>query len=131
MWEEPIRQWANAQGFPDETEAVIPQATDDVHRPELAPQVTITSPTPRAIYKMNDRITVAFGIQTARFPVNRADFFLNNNFLGSSRQAPFNFSISPQEIEEAVKDINELKVVVYDSVENQTTIISTINIKID
>jgi len=119
LWEEPIRQWVSRNGIVEETEAVIPQALDDIHSPELAPLVAIVLDHPSGDYRAGERIVVNLEIQASRFPVARADFFLNNNFLGSRREPPFTFSISPDDRGGFDKEINELRVAVYDSVQNQ------------
>ncbi|MBI2100656.1 MAG: PBP1A family penicillin-binding protein [Candidatus Vogelbacteria bacterium] len=121
LWEEPIRRWAAQNGIVEETEAVIPQALDDVHGSEFAPRATIVLADPAMTYHSGDRVVVNLEIQTSRFPVARADFFLNDNFLGSRRGAPFTFTFSPNEVGEFSQETNELKAVIYDSVDNQSS----------
>ncbi len=119
LWEEPIRQWVSQNNIAEETEAVIPQTLDDVHRPELAPRVAIVLDRPAGDYRAGERLVVNLEIPASRFPVTRADFFWNNHFLGSRREPPFTFAVATDEVEEFTKETNELKVVVYDSVQNQ------------
>lgn len=122
LWEEPIRRWVAQSGIVEESETVIPQALDDVHRPEFTPLVAIVLDHPSMDYRAGERVTVNLEIQTTRFPVARADFFLNNNFLGSRREPPFTFTFSTDEAGEFSQETNELKAVVYDSVQNQASV---------
>ena len=127
LWEEPIRWWVAQNGIAEETEQVIPTVMDDVHRPEFAPQVSFLSPLPQTIYQADDRVAISLQIESVttsrpNFPATRADFFLNNNLLGSRAAAPFTYTFNPKEFDEALKEKNELKAVVYDSVGNQTTV---------
>lgn len=128
LWETPVRAWAAQGGLVDETEQIIPTATDDIHRPELAPQVSFLSPTPETTYQSTDQITVNLQIITPPvnnrpgFPPARVDFFLNNTLLGARDRPPFTYTFTPQEFDELIKETNELRVVVYDSVQNQTAV---------
>jgi len=85
------------------------------------------SPLPQTIYQADDRVAISLQIESVttsrpNFPATRADFFLNNNLLGSRAAAPFTYTFNPKEFDEALKEKNELKAVVYDSVGNQTTV---------
>jgi membrane peptidoglycan carboxypeptidase len=117
LWETPIRTWAQSQGLADQTTEVIPKETDDLHRPEYFPQLSITSPGETTAYDNNQRVVVSIQSQ-GRFPIVEATFYLNGFFLGSSRVPPFNFSFIPAEVPEPRKD-NELLVEVFDSVRNR------------
>ncbi|MFH1170846.1 MAG: transglycosylase domain-containing protein [Candidatus Vogelbacteria bacterium] len=121
FWEPPIRQWAMRQGLVDETEVVIPQEVDNIHLPELAPRVAFSETIDGRSYSPDSKISVALRDLGSRFPLAQADYFLNGEFLGSVKQSPFaiSFKLSDSEI---IQTINELKVVVYDGVRNQTTL---------
>ena len=121
FWEPPIRQWARSQGLADETEAVIPQEVDNVHLPELAPRVAFSETIDGQSYSPDSKISITLRDLGSRFPLAQADYFLNGEFLGSVKQAPFaiNFKLSDSE---TIQTANELKVVVYDSVRNQTAL---------
>lgn len=118
LWETPIRRWAMLQGFIDEPDGIIPTQTDDIHGPNFAPKFNIITPDSSRVYSLNEQITVIFQTYEYKFPVAQADFFLNNNYIGSSNTFPFTFSFYPSDTPE-IKEINELKVVVYDGVRNQ------------
>ncbi len=127
LWEEPVRRWAAAQGLVDQTEADIPTATDDIHLPGLGPQFNIISPVVGQIYSANDRITIQLQYR-GRFALARLDVFAGQQYLGSLKQAPFNFSFLPSDIDNP-SDSNTLRVIVYDSVGNQAE--QTTNFKIN
>ncbi len=129
LWEEPIRNWVSAQGLVEETEAVIPQSFDDVHLPELSPQILIDQTLLTKVFTNTDRIIITPQIQAGRFPLTRVDFFLNNNFIGSKKAMPFSFTLELSELGELVKEVNDLKLVAYDSVENQGVATAQIIIK--
>lgn len=116
-WETSVRKWVASQGIMEESISVIPTATDDVHGPNFAPRITIVSPDPNKEYSLDEKIGVYFTIGQGRNPVTQADFFINNTFIGSSKTTPFAFYFVPSDLEQ-IKNINELKVVIYDSVRN-------------
>jgi penicillin-binding protein 1C len=117
LWEAPVLKWAKENNLPDETESSIPTASDSVHRPELAPVITISSPNPIAIYDKNKAIPVTFNA-TSAFPFSRAEFFINGLFAGSANQPPFKFSFTPKNLSSLAAK-NNLRVVGYDSVANR------------
>lgn len=121
LWEKPIRDWAAQQGIYDETEQVIPTQFDNVHVPEFAPRASLSGVTEGQSFQPNDKINVSLADSGSRFPLAQADYFLNGEFLGSVKQTPFaiSFKLSDSEITSAS---NELKVVIYDSVRNQTAL---------
>lgn len=125
FWEEPVRAWARNNGLVDETEAVIPQEFDNVHLPEFAPEIAFAGNFDEGKYGLDDQITVSLRDRRSHFPLTQADYFLNGEFLGSIKQSPFAITFKLDDVE-TKKPINELKVVVYDSVRNQTSLTAEI-----
>ena len=121
LWETPVRQWAAQQGLYDETEAVIPTQLDNVHLPEFTPRVSFSEPIDGQSYQSETQINVSLNDSGSRFPLAQADYFLNNQFLGSIKQAPFLISFKLSDAQNT-SQTNELKVIVYDSVRNQTSL---------
>ena len=117
-WEYAVRKWAGEQGFQDEAEASVPVEADDLHRPEFAPQISITNPVSGSILGKNDKKIVQIAV-SSRFPVSRVHFFVNNLFIGSSSREPWQLSFLPAEIESALIPENELTVVAYDIFQNK------------
>jgi len=124
LWEVPVRMWAASQGYLDETEAMIPPQFDNVHVPEFTPRVTWLETIDGRRYRSTDQINISLRDLGSRFPLTQADYFLNNQFLGSVKQAPFSISLKLGDTESLspTNPNNELKVVVYDSVRNQTNL---------
>ncbi|PIR58085.1 MAG: hypothetical protein COU71_00610 [Parcubacteria group bacterium CG10_big_fil_rev_8_21_14_0_10_38_31] len=126
LWETPVLEWVENQKIKTETQEDIPKEFDDVHKPEFAPKITIINPKPENIYTENDKITIQIK-NSSKFPISRVDIFLNNTYLGSTVNAPFNFSFTPNNIE-GISDKNELKVIVYDTVKNKGEATMVLNI---
>ena len=125
LWETPVRNWAAGHGLFDETGGSIPTETDDVHHPEFAPKINVAVsqlPTTQGLLEINVEVIV----REAKFPLKQVDFFWNDHFLGSSRQAPFRWLIKPQDVGSASGETNDLRVVAYDTVSNQTTQTTTV-----
>ena len=124
LWEIPIRKWLESQNIKEETENDIPKETDDIHKPEYAPQIILNSPNRETTYDPNNAINVHFSYES-RFGLSEASFFLDNIFLGSSLKEPFDFSFIP--INSVNLDNNEalmdLKIIVYDKVRNKNEFI--------
>jgi 1A family penicillin-binding protein len=119
LWEQPVRTWAATQGLVDQTEAIIPTETDDVHTPANQPRFMINSPSDSRTYSQEERIVVTTGDYRGRFPIGQLDVYLNDTFLGSIKQAPYELSFIPQEIPNLQLE-NKLRVVIYDSVRNKS-----------
>ncbi|MCR4284084.1 MAG: penicillin-binding protein [Parcubacteria group bacterium] len=126
LWEDPVLKWVENQKIKTETANDTPKEFDDVHKPEFMPKINIIEPKSENIYNKNDKITLQ--IQNySKFPISRVDIFLNNIYLGSTVNAPFNFSFNPNNTE-GLGDKNELKVIVYDSVKNKGETTMELNI---
>jgi 1A family penicillin-binding protein len=117
LWEYPIRQWVIKNGIQQQTNLSIPTTTDDIHRPDLAPIITLTSPLPNTIYKQNDKIVIAFTTKSTR-PISKADYFINGMYSGSLKTAPFTYVVDISNTEN-ISQNNEIKVVVYDDLLNK------------
>lgn len=118
-WEYAVRKWATEQGFLDETSSSTPVETDDLHRPEFAPQVSFIDPMGGSVLRRNDKRLVRVAV-SSRFPVARVHFFVNNLFIGSSSREPWQLSFLPADIESTLATENELTAVVYDVFQNKS-----------
>jgi 1A family penicillin-binding protein len=123
LWETAVQKWAKENNMVDETLDVIPKATDDVHSTDFAPKIKITAPVFETVYDPKTRMAVQIQ-NTSRYPLTQVDFFINNTYLGSSKNSPFFFYFVPSEIQ-GIKDINQLRVVGYDSVMNKSEVETT------
>lgn len=124
LWETPAQKWITENGLPALAFNAVPQTSDDIHRPELAPIVSIVNPKATSTYSVNQKIIVETLIRS-NFAINHVDLFFNNILIGSNKTAPYDFSFTPSQIG-VVNDVNELRVVATDVVGNTTT--SMVNI---
>ena len=128
LWEKPVRDWVETQHIQEQTIDDIPKETDDIHKPEFAPKITVSSPTQNASYNAENTMVARFSYKS-KFGISQADFFLNNSYLGSSNSEPFEFSFAPSVIGE-IKENSIIKIIVYDKVKNKTEITVPIKFKI-
>ncbi|MDP6659772.1 MAG: PBP1A family penicillin-binding protein [Candidatus Pacebacteria bacterium] len=118
LWEYPILEWAKENGIQtQDIESVIPKEIDDIHGPSLSPSVELISPQQSASYSSSSVIQARIS-KTLKFPISRADYFVNNVFVGSSTKSPYSLNINLSSVSSLGKT-NILKVVVYDSVLNK------------
>lgn len=120
LWETPVRRWAAAQNMKEETDADIPTAIDDVHRPEFQPTLGVSSPDSSHRYPAGSLITFR-SRYSGRFPLGQLEFFLNDQYLGSVKSAPFDYSFVPNDSPN-LREQNTLRVVVRDVVGNRNDI---------
>ncbi len=118
LWEKPVRDWFEKQNIKEETGEIEIKEYDDVHKPELSPVITIISPVNNSEVNINKKTNILIK-NTGKYPTSKIDFFINDIFIGSSKSSPYSFSFVPIEIT-SIKDLNELKVIVYDSVLNKS-----------
>lgn len=118
LWETPVRKWAEEQKLTDETDAVIPAEDDPIHKPEFSPTVSISAPKADAVFDKNERVIVSLSAAAKKYPLLKAELYINGIFVDSSFSAPFSFSFAPRDLS-GITNTNELKVVVYDTVLNR------------
>jgi 1A family penicillin-binding protein len=119
LWEEPIRNWAAAKGLIDQSTAIIPEEEDDVHTRSNEPRFIINSPAENQTYDKNDRVVVDTSSYRGEYPMAQMDVYLNDAFIGSIRQEPYEFSFVPKDVV-GIQDENKLRVVVYDQTRNKS-----------
>ena len=123
-WEIPVQNWwATHQGmYPLVTVASKPTETDDVHIPANQPTIAITSPNSTDHYDGTQQVSVTVTASGA-YAIKKVDFFLNDNYIGSSSNYPFSFSFIPDNLAN-VNEKNELRAVAYDTVYNSNSVTS-------
>lgn len=128
-FETPIQNWwaKNSSHYEKITRANIPSTEDDVHTEALRPSVIILEPNENFTYKPDQKIGLKIK-STGYFPLQKIDIFINNGFRESVR-APFNFSFTPNELENLTSE-NEIKIISYDTIYNksETSVIFKIEI---
>ncbi|MDO8572792.1 MAG: PBP1A family penicillin-binding protein [bacterium] len=121
LWEKPVREWVARQGIGEQSRDIIPKEVDDVHGPGFSPNITVVYPNDGASLHASGKVFVSIN-SAGRFPLARADFFVNDIFIGSSNKDPFGFSFIPNEIDGMKPQGNTLRVVGYDSVFNTSSV---------
>ena len=116
LWETPVQAWI--QVHPELSgQSLPPSQTDDVHTPDSIPRINITSPAQNSLLGKNDKILVSFD-HPSKFPIVRAEFYVNDSLVGTETNEPFSFSFIPNDVPN-LKSTNELRIVIYDSVQNK------------
>ena len=117
LWEYGVKTWATEHGIKDEDASVIPTEYDPFHRPEFFPKVNINYPPNGTSAKKSDRIFVSI-ISSGKYSAVKAELYINGEFVASSKKSPFSFVFVPSDLENINRE-NELRVVVFDSVQNR------------
>ncbi len=117
-WETAVQNWwsKNKSKYGVVSVNDKPSSYDDVHTENNSPKVSILSPNHGSIFTENDRINVEISA-SGPYQITKADFFVNNEYIGSSTNSPFSTTFSPSEIGN-IQANNVLKVVVYDLMKN-------------
>ncbi|OGD67117.1 hypothetical protein A2442_01835 [Candidatus Campbellbacteria bacterium RIFOXYC2_FULL_35_25] len=115
-WEYSVQKWIQANNL-YANNTTMPTSYDDIHTPELSPKIKMIYPDANTTYNPNDKINVVTSsVGVTRYPLTTFNYYLNGNYIGSSKTGVFSFT--PSETSE-VKGDNELKVIVFDSVLNK------------
>ncbi|MFA5841625.1 MAG: transglycosylase domain-containing protein [Candidatus Paceibacterota bacterium] len=127
LWEPPVQKWLMENPINGYTRESIPSSSDDAHRPESAPKITVLEPQGNAFYQKNATIRVVLKTEGS-FPLVRMDYFLNNVFIGTSKAPSFDFSFSPKDLD-SIGETNSLRVIGYDNVYGSGESTVTLNIQ--
>ncbi len=117
-WEIPVQEWwaENKWKYSTTSWAERPNQVDDVHTVGSDPNPAILEPNPNKVYSMDENINVKI-LNQGIYPIQKIEYFMNGVFIGSAK-SPFNFSFTPNEIDN-IGNVNQLKVIVYDNVYNK------------
>lgn len=125
-WEYPVRKWALSNGYIDEDSSIIPKEYDDIHIAENLPVVLGLQINPsKNIYLKTDTIIIKTLTQN-KFPLLGIDYYLNEGFIGSKKEIPFDMVI---DLYNAIEGENTLKIKIYDSSGNTAEYSSVLNIE--
>jgi len=117
LWEPPLQAWVAAH--PSLVSATTPPtAYDNIHTAANEPAVSIVTPVQNAIFGSGNTITVNIQAHSV-YPLAKAEFYLNDNLIGTENAPPYSFSFTPDSTQGFTAGPNQIKVIVYDSVENQ------------
>jgi 1A family penicillin-binding protein len=117
-WEIAVQNWwAQNKGAYNTTSALEkPTLYDDVHTEANKPNITILSPSGTISSSNTTPITVIVSTQGV-YPIQRVDYYLDDQLIGSIKNAPWNISFTPSEY--STETTHNLKAVIVDSVFNK------------
>jgi len=124
-WEYSVQNWFLSH---PQASTSKPTTYDNIHTEINKPKITIISPIQNIEYGKDYRVSIMFTTRS-NFQVVRADFYLNNELVGTTDTYPFSLNFVPSSSNSFVTGINELKIVVYDSVYNKGEATTSIRIK--
>ncbi|MEZ4113913.1 MAG: PBP1A family penicillin-binding protein [Candidatus Paceibacterota bacterium] len=119
-WEYAVQNWwnLNKSRFNPVREDDIPTSYDNIHTEQNKPEITIEHPTRSEVYPADEPIFIQLDYDT-EYPVESFDIFVNNTYLGNTKNLPFNFSFTPSSVEN-IQEVNELRVIIRDEVFNKS-----------
>lgn len=125
LWEGPVLAWAEKEGYTSDQSA--PTEYDDVHLPEYRPKINWLTP------DNNQTITQAqFNLEvetSAPRGVERVEYFLDNQKIGTSYSEPFSYSYQLNPF--VSNGSHELKAMAFDDLDNFKEDIININIQVE
>ena len=117
LWETPIRAWAATQNIREGDRSGIPTTYDTNHTADSVPTLSVAGvdfsiPHPLAT-------PLSFIVSgSGKFPLVHVEFFINNQLISQSTQAPFYFTLIPQNIDTSTTT-KDLTIVGYDTMLNK------------
>ncbi|MBM2817457.1 MAG: putative penicillin-binding protein [Parcubacteria group bacterium] len=114
-WEYSVQEWLKSQNLPKDP--AKPIEFDDVHTEKNKPKIKITEPATDKEYNKDERVVVKI-TSSGNYPLLKAEYSLNGEYIGSSNKAPFDFVLPLEEISNIKKE-NDLRAVIYDTVLNK------------
>ncbi len=131
-WEFGVRKWFETwakdnPSFKEAAEIVIPTEKDDVHIPENAPTITITSPKDSVTLDGNSKILITV-VSKGKYPLKKTELYINGKYLLFNEKDPQNIIFNPQDIRD-LPERTVIKVIGYDTVLNKGEASITVDIK--
>jgi 1A family penicillin-binding protein len=122
-WDIPIQNWwaQNRSRYPITTWANMPTASDDIHTTNPL-SISILEPNTTQIYVTSEKVQLKIQ-NTGPYELKKIDIFINDSYLGTANY-PFSFSFVPSDLSN-LKEENEIRVIAYDVVYNQSETTST------
>ena len=132
-WEYGVQNWftnwlKTNPGFHNDASStpIIPTDTDDVHVPANFPVLSITSPTPADSFNLTQRVTISIAA-SGKYPLQKTELYINGQYILSNSTTPTTLTFVPNDIP-GIQPVNTIRVVGYDSVQNQGEASSTLNV---
>lgn len=123
-WETIVREWAASRGLYDQGDNIIPTQSDDVHLPEYSPKGEIILTPSGDSYPAGTRVAVTVNAE-ARFQIEQVDVFLDSEYSGSYKIAPYEF---PVDVTGSPGEEIKITATIYDYAKNKTTLEKTIKV---
>lgn len=117
-WEYGVQKWLKDNNIQKVDESDVPTDFDNVHVPGKMPEISIENPEKNKTYDGNKKITTSIEY-TNHYPITKVEYYVNENFAGSSTASPFTFSFVPNDVTYTNDGDNTLKAVIYDDVYNK------------
>ena len=122
-WEKGVRDWLATYeithpDFKEVTSYVIPTEVDDVHTPESAPKISITSPINGAVIGSQAILPIQIQYMGKSQPL-KTEVYINGKYIQTINNSPLNFSFVPGDVA-TLSDSNTLSVTVYDTAYNKS-----------
>src|SRR3989344_408450 len=95
LWEYPVRLWVHEKNIKEEGEEVIPTQNDTLHNGS-GPNLSISGIKPEDTFSSSEKITPIV-TSSGQYPIEKVDFYLNEYFLGSSKNTPFSLSFTAKD----------------------------------
>jgi penicillin-binding protein 1C len=127
-WETAVQNWwaKNRQNYPATGWGDKPVSTDDVHTGTSKPKASILSPKSDTPYRSDQKISLNIA-SSGPYPLQKIEVFINDSYV-DSLTPPWNFSFTPEDIE-TLREVNEFKLVYYDSVYNRGETTTTFRVE--
>lgn len=117
-WEASFQNWIQTNGLgPIKPAPQKPTETDDVHKPEYRPLITVTEPIDNTLFSINQTVTISVSA-TGPKPIQKYEFYVNDQFIGSISGDSTNYSFVPADYS-TTPGVIQLKVVAVDSIYNK------------
>jgi len=121
-WEYAVAKWFQAYqlqhpDFKIQTNVVIPTATDDIHTPSKAPQVSLVSPVAGSLVSPNSLLSIQIA-ESGAYPPLKTEVYLNGKYVLTNQTDPLHISFVPADVSSLTAS-NTLMVVLYDTVSNK------------
>ena len=125
LWEYSVGLWVDTQNIPVFDEKDVPNELSEAHSNKNRPSVEIIIPDN---IQIDSLISITLNIDSS-FPISKVEYYLNNNYIGTSKQKPFSLTFTPKNAG-ATFSKNTLRVVVYDAVQNKTEKEASFNVSL-
>jgi len=123
LWEPPVREWADKNGFTTQNPQSIPTEYDDIHVEKNKPSIQITG----LKNSYNEGEMVSFSITTSGvYPISSVEIFFAGRFIDTKESGSFSFSFNPRDYTTLEK--GELIIKAVDSVYNTSSLFKTLSL---